>query len=111
MQQGVAEEWKKGSSRRLLLTALVPAECVWIAPGWGEAELVISPHSPVGNSIKVTDVTDLSSHAAAGLGLKAPAAKGAAESTPHRGGQLSVSQDEQVAPRPRSLWRRLFGKT
>ena len=52
-----AEAWKNGP--RLLLTASVPADCVWIAPGWAEAELVISPHSPAGNRIKIISTTEL----------------------------------------------------
>lgn len=53
-----ARGWKKGP-RREMLTALVPAECVWIAPGCGERELVLSPQSPDGQAIEVTEVTVL----------------------------------------------------
>lgn len=44
-QRRFADDWMGHGNPKLVMTAMVPADCVMISPGLGEAELVISPRS------------------------------------------------------------------
>ncbi|UKA50056.1 hypothetical protein LFT48_00460 [Arthrobacter sp. FW305-123] len=56
--RAIAEDRLAGS-QGWVVTALVPAECVWIAPDHNAGELVISPYSAWGHSIEVINTAGL----------------------------------------------------
>jgi|GEM_PF-5220564 len=56
----IAEDWLAGSEGTVV-TALVPAECVWIARDHRAGEFIISPHSAWGHCIEVTKTAGLES--------------------------------------------------